>query len=48
MKLNSFEFFLMNNPIRAASQRWIETPILIGPPGVLAGKSVLEVGVGVA
>ena len=46
MKLNSIEFFLMNNPIRAASQRWIETPMLIGPLGVLAGACVLEVGCG--
>lgn len=36
----------MNNPIRAASQRWIETPRLIGPPGTLAGARVLEVGCG--
>lgn len=36
----------MNNPIRAISQRWIETPRLIGQPGVLAGARVLEVGCG--
>ena len=46
MKLNSFEFFLMNNPIRAASQRRIETPLLIGPPGTLSDLRVLEVGCG--
>jgi SAM-dependent methyltransferase len=46
MKLNSLEFALMNNPVRAASQRWIETPLLIGPSGALAGKQVLEVGCG--
>ncbi len=46
MKLNSFEFLLMNNPVRAASQRWIEAPRLIGPPGALAGARVLEVGCG--
>ena len=46
MKLNSLEFALMNNPVRAASQRWIETPLLIGPSGTLAGQQVLEVGCG--
>jgi ubiquinone/menaquinone biosynthesis C-methylase UbiE len=46
MKLNSLEFALMNNPLRAASQRWIETPLLVGPPGVLWGKQVLEIGCG--
>jgi ubiquinone/menaquinone biosynthesis C-methylase UbiE len=46
MKLNSLEFFLVNNAIRAASQRWIETPRLIGPRGSLNGKRVLEVGCG--
>jgi SAM-dependent methyltransferase len=46
MKLNSFEFAMMNNPVRAASQWWLESPVLIGPPGSLAGKRVLEVGCG--
>ncbi len=46
MKLNSREFALMNNPVRAASQQWLETPLLIGPRGSLAGKQVLEVGCG--
>lgn len=46
MRLNSFEFFLMNNPVRAASQRWFEAPRLIGPPGILAGARVLEIGCG--
>ena len=46
MKLNSLEFALMNNPVRAASQWWIESPVLIGPCGILAGKRVLEVGCG--
>ncbi len=36
----------MNNPVRAASQWWLETPLLIGSRGVLAGKRVLEVGCG--
>lgn len=46
MKLNALEFTLMNNPVRAALQQRIETPMLIGPPGSLAGKRVLEVGCG--
>ena len=46
MKLNSLEFILMNNALRAASQRRIETPRLIGPRGSLAGKRVLEIGCG--
>src|SRR3989304_190044 len=46
MRLNSLEFILMNNSIRAASQRWIETPLLIGRGGVLAGQRVLEIGCG--
>jgi ubiquinone/menaquinone biosynthesis C-methylase UbiE len=46
MKLNTLEFALMNNPLRAASQQRIETPLLIGPDGTLAGKQVLEVGCG--
>lgn len=46
MKLNRLEFILVNNPLRAASQRWIETPRLIGPRGSLIGKRVLEVGCG--
>jgi len=46
MKLNSLELALMNNPVRAALQWWIESPLLIGPRGSLAGKRVLEVGCG--
>lgn len=46
MKLNNLEYALMNNALRAASQRWIETPRLIGPRGSLAGKRVLEIGCG--
>ncbi len=46
MKLNSLEFVLVNNALRAASQRWIETPRLIGPRGSLVGKRVLEIGCG--
>jgi len=46
MKLNALEFALLNNPIRAWSQRALETPRLIGPPGSLVGQHVLEVGCG--
>ena len=46
MKLNSLEFVLMNNALRAASQRYVETPRLIGPRGSLTGKRVLEIGCG--
>lgn len=46
MKLNALEFTLINNPVRAASQAWLETPLLIGPRGALAGQRVLEVGCG--
>ncbi|MBM2848775.1 MAG: methyltransferase type 11 [Anaerolineales bacterium] len=46
MKLNSLELALMNNPVRAASQWWIESPLLISPRGSFAGKRVLEVGCG--
>lgn len=46
MKLNSLEFILVNNALRAASQRRIETPRLIGPRGSLAGMRVLEIGCG--
>lgn len=46
MKLNQLEFFLVNNPLRAALQRHFETPWLIGPRGSLKGKRVLEIGCG--
>jgi ubiquinone/menaquinone biosynthesis C-methylase UbiE len=39
-------FTMMNNPIRAWSQRLLETPLLIGPRGALAGQRVLEIGCG--
>lgn len=46
MKLNRLEFVLMNNRGRAWSQRALETPLVIGPPGALRGLQVLEVGCG--
>lgn len=46
MRLNALEFTLMNNPLRAASHRWIETPLLFGQLGSLSGQRVLEIGCG--
>jgi ubiquinone/menaquinone biosynthesis C-methylase UbiE len=46
MKLNRLEFLMMNNLVRAWSQRALEAPRLIGPPGTLRGQRVLEVGCG--
>ena len=46
MKLNSLEFAIMNNSLRAALLRQFETPRLIGPRGTLRGKHVLEIGCG--
>lgn len=46
MRLNALEFTLMNNPLRAASQRWIKTPLLFGQLGSLSGQRVLEIGCG--
>lgn len=46
MKLNRLEFALMNNRVRAWSQRALETPLMIGGRGALRGQRVLEVGCG--
>jgi ubiquinone/menaquinone biosynthesis C-methylase UbiE len=46
MKLNSLEFAMVNNSLRAALQRQFETPRLIGSRGSLVGKRVLEIGCG--
>lgn len=46
MKLNDLEFALMNNRVRAWSQRALETPVMIGARGAFRGKRVLEVGCG--
>ncbi len=46
MKLNSLEFALVNNSLRAWSQRALETPLMIGARGALRGLRVLEVGCG--
>lgn len=46
MKLNRVEKALMNNPVRAALQRWYESPLLERLGGRLDGLRVLEVGCG--
>lgn len=46
MKLNRVEKLLMNNPVRAALQRWYEGPLLERLGGRTAGLQVLEVGCG--
>ena len=46
MKLNTFEFKLMNNPVRAAMQAHVETPALFGAHHPLTGLRVMEVGCG--
>jgi ubiquinone/menaquinone biosynthesis C-methylase UbiE len=46
MKLNRIEKALMNNPVRAALQRWYEAPLLRRLGGRVDGLRVLEVGCG--
>lgn len=46
MLLNRVEKRLMNNPVRAAVQRWVEAPLLERLGGTLAGGRALEVGCG--
>lgn len=46
MKLNRIEKLLMNNPARAALQRWYEAPLLESLGGRVEGLHVLEVGCG--
>jgi ubiquinone/menaquinone biosynthesis C-methylase UbiE len=46
MKLNRVERALMNNPLRAALQRFYEGPLLRRLGGGVPGGSVLEVGCG--
>lgn len=46
MKLNRTEFRLMNNPVRAALQRWLEAPVMLGRIELEADARVLEVGCG--
>lgn len=46
MRLNRLEFVLMNNPIRAALQRWFEAPRLLRMGGPVTGGTALEIGCG--
>jgi ubiquinone/menaquinone biosynthesis C-methylase UbiE len=46
MRLNRLEFALMNNPMRAAIQRYVEAPQLLQMGGVMAGGRALELGCG--
>ena len=46
MKLEGLEWYVVNSPARAASQRLIETPLLVGRRGALSGQYVLEIGCG--
>lgn len=46
MLLNRLEYLLMNNPVRAAIQRRVEAPLLLGMGGPLDGGAALEVGCG--
>lgn len=46
MRLNRFEFHLMNNPVRAASQRWIEATTLLANAELPPRPRVLEIGCG--
>ncbi|KAB2969624.1 MAG: class I SAM-dependent methyltransferase [Thermoanaerobaculia bacterium] len=46
MKLNRFEKALMNNPARAALQRWYEAPLLERLGGRVDGLSAMEIGCG--
>jgi ubiquinone/menaquinone biosynthesis C-methylase UbiE len=46
MKMNRVEKFLMNNPIRAAFQIWVEAPLLERMGGRTPGMRVLEIGCG--
>jgi ubiquinone/menaquinone biosynthesis C-methylase UbiE len=46
MKMNQVETALMNNPVRAAIQRWYEAPLLKRLGGSVDGMRTLEVGCG--
>ena len=46
MRLNRLEFALMNNPLRAAVQRYLEVPRLLQMGGPMAGGRALEIGCG--
>ena len=46
MLLNRLEFLLMNNPVRAAFPRHVETPVFLRMGGPVAGAKALEIGCG--
>ncbi len=46
MKMNAFEKFAMNSPIRTAFQKWYEAPLLERLGGKTEGMTVLEIGCG--
>jgi len=46
MRLNSVEFALMNNPLRAAVQRHVEAKKFLAMGGSMRGGTALEVGCG--
>jgi ubiquinone/menaquinone biosynthesis C-methylase UbiE len=46
MILNRLEFIAMNNPLRAAIQRWVEGPRLRKMGGAIPGGRALEIGCG--
>jgi ubiquinone/menaquinone biosynthesis C-methylase UbiE len=46
MIMNGVEKFLMNNPVRAAIQRWYEAPLLLNMGGKTKDMRVLEIGCG--
>jgi ubiquinone/menaquinone biosynthesis C-methylase UbiE len=46
VRLNSVEFALMNNPVRAFVQRRVEAPQLLRKGGPVSGGLVLEIGCG--
>ncbi len=46
MKLNRIEKRLVNNPLRAALQRYYEGPLLMRLGGRIDGKEALEIGCG--
>ena len=46
MRLNALEFALMNNPVRAAVQRYVEARRLLRMAGPMRGGKALEIGCG--
>lgn len=46
MRMNRLETWMMNNPLRAAAQRWYAAPLLHRLGGSIPGARVLEIGCG--